>query len=185
MVVYISGGCKNGKSSIAEKIAYSLKEDNKPFYYIATMSPLDEEDKKRIIKHKKDREHLFFETIEIPTNIREIEKKCNLEGTFLIDSMTALLANEMFINNEVIDDAYKNIINDLLYIIPKMKNVIIVSDYIFSDSIKYDSITNKYKKGLAFIDRRCAKISDILIEVCYNNIIVHKGRERVEEIKLC
>lgn len=185
MIVYISGGCKNGKSSIAEKIAYALKEDNKPFYYIATMCPSDEEDKRRIIKHRKDREHLFFETIEIQRNIKNLEKVCNLDGTFLIDSVTALLANEMFFENKIFYNAYKNITYDLLYIISKVKNLVIVSDYIFSDSIKYDDITNKYRKGLAFIDRSCAKKSDVLIEVCYNNIIVHKGKERFEKIKLC
>lgn len=185
MIVYISGGCKNGKSGIAEKIAYSLKENNKPFYYIATMCPYDEEDIKRIEKHKEDRKHLFFNTIEIQRNIKNLESICDLKGTFLIDSVTALLANEMFVDENVIDNAYKKVAEDLLYIISKMKNVVLVSDYIFSDSIKYDNITNQYKKGLAFIDKSCARVSDILIEVCYNNIIIHKGKERFEKINLC
>lgn len=185
MIVYVSGGCKNGKSSIAEKISYSLKEDNNPFYYIATMCPCDNEDIKRIEKHKKDRQHLFFETIEIQRNIKNLENICDLRGTFLIDSVTALLANEMFINESIINNAYEKVTEDLLYIISKMKNVVLVSDYIFSDSILYDNITNQYKKGLAFIDKNCAKKSDILIEVCYNNIIIHKGKERFKEINLC
>lgn len=185
MIIYVSGGCKNGKSGIAEKIAYTLKENSSPFYYIATMCPTDEEDKRRIEKHKKDREHLFFETIEIQKNIKDLENVCNLNGTFLIDSVTALLANEMFLKNNVIDDAYNKVCDDLLYIICKMKNVVIVSDYIFSDSLKYDNITNQYKKGLAFIDKSCAKKSDILIEVCYNNVILHKGKERFKSLKIC
>lgn len=184
MIVYISGGCKNGKSSIAEKIAFTLKQTDKPFYYIATMEPKDEEDKKRIEKHKKDREHLFFETIEIHKNIINLEKTLNLDGTFLIDSVTALLANEMF-NDNIIEDAYKKVSHDLLYIIEKMKNVVIVSDYIYSDSIQYDNTTKNYIKGLAYIDKTCSKKADILIEVCYNNIIVHKGKDKFKEIKLC
>nr|WP_317357743.1 bifunctional adenosylcobinamide kinase/adenosylcobinamide-phosphate guanylyltransferase [uncultured Tyzzerella sp.] len=185
MIIYVSGGCKNGKSGIAEKIAYTLKENNSPFYYIATMCPTDEEDKKRIEKHKENRKHLFFETIEIQKNIKNLENICNLNGTFLIDSVTALLANEMFLKDKVVNDAYKKVCDDLLYIICKMKNVVIVSDYIFSDSLKYDNITNQYKKGLAFIDKSCAKKSDILIEVCYNNIILHKGEERFKNLKIC
>lgn len=185
MIVYISGGCKNGKSGIAEKIAYSLKENNKPFYYIATMCPTDEEDEKRIKKHREDRKNLFFETIEIQQNIKDLENICDLKGTFLIDSVTALLANEMFLNGNVINDAYKKVCDDLLYIICKMKNVVMVSDYIFSDSMKYDYITNQYKKGLAFIDKNCVKKSDILIEICYNNIIFHKGKERAKNLNIC
>ncbi|WP_250277453.1 bifunctional adenosylcobinamide kinase/adenosylcobinamide-phosphate guanylyltransferase [[Clostridium] colinum] len=183
MIVYVSGGCKNGKSSIAEKIAFSLKEEDKPFYYIATMCPTDEEDLIRIEKHKKNRLHLNFKTIEIQKDIKNIENLCDLKGTFLIDSVTALLANEMFKDNLMLE-AYKKVSEDLLYIISKMRNVVLVSDYIFSDSIKYDEITNTYKKGLAFIDKSCVKNADVLIEVCYNNIIVHKGKERFDEIKL-
>lgn len=184
MIIYVSGGCKNGKSSIAEKIAFKLKQKDKPFYYIATMKPVDDEDEKRIEKHRKDREHLFFETIEINKNINELEKIANLDGTFLIDSVTALLANEMFNNGTIIEEAYKKVSEDLLYIVNKMKNVVIVSDYIFSDIIQYDNITKKYIKGLAYIDKTCAKKSDILIEVCYNNIIIHKGKDIVKELKL-
>ena len=185
MIVYISGGCKNGKSKIAENIAYSLKENDKDFYYIATMKPIDEEDNKRIKKHREDRKNMFFNTVEIHNNIKNLENICNLNGTFLLDSVTALLANEMFYNNTFIKDSYKKVCHDLLYIMSKAKNMVIVSDYIYSDSVIYDEITNSYKKGLAFIDKSCAKKADVLIEVCYNNIIFHKGKERFKKLNLC
>lgn len=185
MIVYISGGCKNGKSKIAENIAYILKQNNDDFYYIATMKPVDKEDNQRIKKHREDRKNMFFNTIEIHNNIKILEDICNLNSTFLLDSVTALLVNEMFINNIFIKDAYKKVCEDLLYIISKIKNIVIVSDYIYSDSIIYDKVTNNYKKGLAFIDKALAKKSDILIEVCYSNIILHKGKERFEKLNLC
>lgn len=186
MIVYISGGCKNGKSSYAEKIANNLREENKPFYYIATMISSDKEDEERIKRHIYQRKNFNFETVEIYKDIKNIEKVCNLEGTFLIDSTTALLANEMFLNNkQFIPNIYKKVAKDLIYIIKKMKNVVIVSDYIFSDSINYDEYTNQYRKGLAFIDKCCAAESDILIEVCYGNIIFYKGKEKLKDIKLC
>lgn len=182
MIVYISGGCKNGKSTIAENIASNLKQKSLPFYYIATMKPVDKEDEIRIKNHKKSRQHLGFETIEILENIKNLENMCNINGTFLIDSTTALLANEMFKNNNINLDAYKKVCEDIVYIIKKLKNVVIVSDYIYSDCINYDNVTNVYKKGLAFIDKNCAKEADVLIEVCYNNIIIHKGKERFKKI---
>lgn len=182
MIVYISGGCKNGKSTIGEKIAYNLKKNDK-LYYIATMNPFDNEDLKRIEKHKKDRANLPFETIEIHNNIKNLENIVNLNNTFFIDSVTALLANEMFIENNINKNAYKKVSEDLLYLIKKMKNVVLISDYIFSDSIIYDNNVNLYKKSLAYIDKKCANISDLLLEICYNNIIIHKGDW--ERIKIC
>lgn len=182
MIVYISGGCKNGKSSYAEKIANVLKEKDMPFYYIATMDCYDKEDEERIKEHKKQRQIFNFKTIEIKTNIKDLENIANLKGTFLIDSTTALLANEMFLKNEkTVFDVYKKVAKDLVYITKKMKNVVIVSDYIFSDSINYDKYTNNYKKGLAFIDNVFGLKSDVLIEVCYGNLIFYKGREKLEE----
>lgn len=180
MIVYISGGCKNGKSGFAEKIANFLynKQDN--LYYIATMKPCDNEDEKRIINHKKQREIFNFKTIEITKNIKNLENLCDLNSTFLLDSATALLANEMFLENgEFFPKAHKKVCDDLLYILKKVKNIVIVSDYIYADAIKYDDYTKAYKKGLAFIDKNCAQLADILIEVSYGNLIFYKGKEKL------
>lgn len=184
MIVYISGGCKNGKSSFAEQIAYNLKEKENPLYYIATMNPCDKEDNERIKKHIKQRERFNFKTIEINRNIDNLENICDLKGSFLIDSATALLVNEMFLENgDIIENAYLKVAQNLNYILNKMKNVVIVSDYIFSDTIKYDNFTEMYRKGLAFIDKSCAKYADVVIEVSYGNLKFFKG-ENLKE-KLC
>ena len=55
MKVYISGGCKNGKSMLAQNLAKKLAGDA-PMYYIATMIPHDKEDNARIAKHIEDRD---------------------------------------------------------------------------------------------------------------------------------
>lgn len=185
MIIYISGGCKNGKSGYAEKIANYLKDDNNKFYYIATMCSSDTEDDERIERHRKEREKFNFKTIEIKKNIKDLENICDLQGTFLIDSVTALLSNEMFLTDgQFLEDAFKKVTDDLIYIIKKLKNVVIVSDYIFSDSIFYDKYTENYRKGLAFIDKACAKECDVLIEICYGNMIAYKGNKVLKEMQL-
>ena len=70
MKIFVSGGCKNGKSTIAEKLAVSLKKDN--LYYIATMVPSDKEDENRILNHQKSREGLGFKTLEIPVDRKSV-----------------------------------------------------------------------------------------------------------------
>ena len=48
MNIFISGGCKNGKSYHAQELARDMaSEQNVPLYYIATMIPTDEEDQER------------------------------------------------------------------------------------------------------------------------------------------
>ena len=66
MRVFISGGCKNGKSMLAQRIAV---KQGAPLYYIATMIPYDDEDRARIRRHLKEREGWGFETIECGRNI--------------------------------------------------------------------------------------------------------------------
>ena len=52
MNVFISGGCKNGKSYYAQEVARDMaNEKNVPLYYLATMIPVDDEDRARIKRH--------------------------------------------------------------------------------------------------------------------------------------
>ena len=44
MIVFICGGSKSGKSSLAQNISKALSKDS-ALYYVATMIPSDAEDK--------------------------------------------------------------------------------------------------------------------------------------------
>ena len=57
MTVFISGGAKCGKSSIAQDLTVALSKGGK-HYYIATMIPSGEEDQERIRRHLADRDGL-------------------------------------------------------------------------------------------------------------------------------
>ena len=52
MSTYISGGCKNGKSFYAQRVAQA---GGAPLYYVATMIPHDDEDRARIVRHRQAR----------------------------------------------------------------------------------------------------------------------------------
>ena len=97
MKVLISGGVKNAKSSYAEDLAIKLSKNNR-LYYLATMVPYDEEDCKRIKLHQMSRIDKGFNTIEVATDIDKVLNECDNHSTFLLDSLTALVLNEMFKN---------------------------------------------------------------------------------------
>lgn len=182
MKVFISGGCKNGKSTYAERIAVALSQRPKPLYYIATMRPMDSEDRARIQRHRFNRKDLGFHTIEMESDILDIANSCNKNGTFLLDSTTALLANEMFTKDGAIHkDADEKVGRELETVISELNNIVIVSDYIYSDVVLYDDLTKNYCRGLGHIDRICARNCDVVIEVCYGNMVLHKGAEVFNE----
>ena len=176
MKIFISGGCKNGKSHYAQRIAQVQQPGS--LFYIATMKPVDAEDTKRIYKHRQEREGWGFTTIEQPVDIEKILDKCNHSHSFLLDSLTALLANEMFLSNGGVNEqAARKITSGLHQVLDKINNIVIVSDYIYSDAFLYEPLTEKYRKSLAEIDRAAAGNCDVVLEIAYANIIVHKGKE--------
>lgn len=171
----VIGSSKSGKSEVGERIALSLNKYK--VVYIATMIPYDKEDEERINKHIENRIGLNFKTIEKERNLHEIIRYIEASDTILIDSITSLLTNEMFIGKKIIKNPSISIICGLEEIMDKAQNTIIISDYIFNDSIKYDEITEGYKKELAIINKRLAKHCDKVIECTFSNMKYHKWVE--------
>ena len=92
MNYFLSGGAKNGKSSLAQRIVCAQPG---PRYYLATMIPHDDEDLLRIRRHIDDRAGLGFTTVECGTDILSALGRMDSGGAVLLDSVTALLSNEM------------------------------------------------------------------------------------------
>lgn len=168
----IVGGSKSGKSQIGEEIALSLNKDK--VIYVATMKPYDEEDLKRIQLHIKNREGLNFKTIEKQSNLHEIVYEISNEDTVLIDSITSLLTNEMFISDKIIMNPSSNILSGIKKIGNKARNIVIISDYIFNDAIVYDEITENFKKQLSIINKELANFCNKVIECNFGNVKQHK-----------
>lgn len=180
MNVFISGGCKNGKSLYAQRRAKEMAaEQGAKLYYIATMIPHDDEDEARIKRHLKEREGWGFETLEQGRDILKLlEKDIDPKGVFLLDSVTALLANEMFRIDGTFDFyAGNRVAEEIRKLALATGNIVFVSDYIYSDSIFFDAYTENYREALAHVDKTLAEICDGVIEVTYGLIRDYKNRE--------
>lgn len=174
MKIYLSGACKNGKSFRAQRLAKDMQKPGRPLYYLATMIPADEEDRLRIETHRRERHGWGFETLEITSNVAEATAPCDPEAPLLLDSVTALLANRMFDRNGDMDrDAPEKTIEDLLALAGKTKNIVFVSDYIYSDACLYDEPTEAFRHGLARIDRTVAAACDTVLEVVAGNTVTY------------
>lgn len=181
MNVFISGGCKNGKSYYAQKTAKEMADKlGKPLYYIATMIPRDEEDRARIRRHLDERDGWGFETIEQGMNLLEIldNKEVDLSGVFLLDSVTAVLENEMFCRGDDLkgngdqeiffdDKAADRVKGDCVAFAKATGNTVFVSDGIYGDLGEYSESTEDYRRGLAACDRAIAAACDRVVEIAY------------------
>jgi adenosylcobinamide kinase/adenosylcobinamide-phosphate guanylyltransferase len=174
MRAFISGGCKNGKSYYAQRLASSMR--GAKLYYVATMLPGDDEDAERIKRHRRERRGWGFETVEQPRDIALILQKCDCGATFLLDSLTALLANEMFPGGgQVNAGAADKISGELSSVLDALANIVVVSDYIYADGLAFDPLTEEYMRSLARLDRLAAAKCDTVVEVSFSAAAVHKG----------
>ncbi|WP_294428909.1 bifunctional adenosylcobinamide kinase/adenosylcobinamide-phosphate guanylyltransferase [uncultured Treponema sp.] len=207
MKVLISGGCKNGKSSYAQELAVKealAANENRPssLVYFATMIPHDSEDDERIKKHRDDRKNLGFKTIECGKNISEVAKNLELGSVVLFDSLTALVANEMFEKDDAClksaENPFENLEAEEPEIIQKIQNeleilmnqaasVIFVSDTIFNDGRIYDKTTELYRRILAkterFVAERCDKLIEMSAKLKIENKKSQAGENKVEKME--
>ncbi|MDD4200731.1 MAG: bifunctional adenosylcobinamide kinase/adenosylcobinamide-phosphate guanylyltransferase [Eubacteriales bacterium] len=203
MNIFVSGGCKNGKSYYAQHSARALagsgipgKPPERPLYYIATMIPHDEEDQARIRRHLSEREGWGFQTIEQGRNLLEIlerakatatgdarsgEDAIDLSGVFLLDSVTAVLENEMYPvalknRSEIVflgEDmtAPERVKQDMVAFAGAIEDaggsIVFVSDGIYGDMGEYSSSTENYRRALAGCDRAIAKVCNKVVEITY------------------
>ena len=179
MKMLFTGGSKSGKSMGAQEAARDLAGGSRSLYYVATMIPSDDEDRDRIKAHIEARKGWGFETIEQgrsicdlladPGVVRDGGLPIDKDGVFLIDSVTALLGNEMFSSSGDVDhEAARRIATELADFAGQVGDVIFVSDWIFADAAPqwgmYDELTEEYRRGLAEINRSLASLCDRVFE---------------------
>ena len=177
MTYFISGGAKCGKSAMAQDLTVALARGSK-HYYVATMIPSGEEDRERIRRHIADRDGMGFETVECFRNILDCLQTADMNGVFLVDSVTSLFQNALFPvekNYEMDLEAANRCADELVAFARTVRHAVFVSDYIYSDAERYSESTEMYRKCLASIDRRLAAVCDTVIEVTAGQLTIHKG----------
>ncbi len=177
MNCFISGGAKNGKSTLAQQIALRLAQGG-PHFYVATMCSTGPEDDERIRRHIADRAGMGFETVECFTDLPQCLAQADRNAVFLVDSVTALMQNALF-------PAQKQYALDLLgaercaegivRFAKLVRHAVFVSDAIYCDDAVHSQTTEQYRRCLAQIDRRLAAACDTVIEMVAGQPIVYKG----------
>ncbi len=162
MRVLLVGGSKSGKSGLAQSLVKALAKDG-PLYYLATMEPVDGEDRARIARHLDARAGWGFETVEQGRGLEQCRTRIASQGTVLLDSVTALLANEMF--QSCLDEkAQERALAEILWLSGHCRHLICVCDDIFRDAGQYEAWTERYRWDLAILCRQLAAVFEVVCE---------------------
>ena len=94
----------------------------------------------------------------------------------LLDSVTALLANEMFRADGSVDfSAGERLADDLVRFAELASNVVFVADFVFSDGRDYGELTEIYKKALGHIGVKLAAACCNVAELSASIPMWYKG----------
>jgi adenosylcobinamide kinase/adenosylcobinamide-phosphate guanylyltransferase len=171
MIALITGGSGSGKSAFAEDYACRLSPDEK--LYVATMVPCDEESRRRIARHRSMRAEKFFATVECPQSILSVLQKKH--KTVLVECVSNWAANRLFAPGGTPEDTVSTIVSELVALHRDNKNVVVVSNEIFSDGIPYDAATTQYIAVVAEINRQLSRHAQLVAEVVCGIPVVQKG----------
>ena len=171
MVTLVIGGSGSGKSEYAESLILDMGERRR--IYIATMKPWDEECEKRIERHRRMRAKKQFETVECYRNLKDLNLgTLKTHGAVLLECMSNLVSNELFGTGEMDEapilteeEAAEEILKGILHIKEQAKDLVIVTNEVFSDGDGYSEETNTYRRILGEINRRAAAVADSVVEV--------------------
>lgn len=174
MICLILGGSASGKSEYAEDLVLRLSSGEKT--YLAAMEPYGEEARSRIERHRRLREGKGFLTVEKPRRIEEAAGEAR--GTVLLETVSILLANELFTPEGTIDkEAPERVMQGIQALSEgkKIRNLVMVSDLIFSGELPEDPGVLEYVRSLGELHRRTAFAADLVAEVTGGIPFVWKG----------
>lgn len=100
MRVLVTGGSGSGKSAFAERVAALLSPTRT---YVATMVGDGTEARERIERHRRQRAHLGFVTLECPDTLADVPATA---GVVLVDDIGNLCANALFTVDGTIRDEH-------------------------------------------------------------------------------
>lgn len=161
-IVYISGGCRSGKSAYAQNLAESLSGRKG---YIATCPVIDSEMDKRIARHQQEREGRGWQTIEAPVMLADAVRSATGFDVLLVDCLTLWVNNLLYEaqqqNRDFSEDDIRDLCIDLMSACREQgKTIIFVSNELGMGLVPADSVSRRYRDLVGRCNQMVAKEAD-------------------------
>ncbi|MDA3902265.1 MAG: bifunctional adenosylcobinamide kinase/adenosylcobinamide-phosphate guanylyltransferase [Desulfuromusa sp.] len=161
-LVYVSGGCRSGKSNYAQQLAETLPGKR---VYLATCPLIDAEMEQRIALHQQQRADREWETIEAPLDLAGAVEQAHDFDVLLIDCLTLWINNLLYEAEKKEDYLTEQMISkqcmELVDICRKRNQTIIfVTNELGMGLVPVDSVSRRYRDCLGRCNQTLAKLSD-------------------------
>jgi adenosylcobinamide kinase/adenosylcobinamide-phosphate guanylyltransferase len=171
-LVFVTGGCRSGKSKHALQMAEEM--DAKRKIYIATCVPQDDEMKKRVAHHQKQRSGTWM-TVEEPLNLpRAIVENSPKADVLLIDCLTLWTSNLLM---ETQDEAIlKNKIEQLIQAFAQADcSVVVVSNEVGSGIVPENRLARQFRDIAGWVNQSVAAFADRVVWMVAGIPVTVKG----------
>lgn len=170
MIHLVTGGSGSGKSEYAEQLA--VKSGDFPRIYLATMMVWDREGEQRVLRHRAMRAEKGFVTVERFSDLDQMEAPGVLmtsddravSSVILLECMSNLVSNEFYRERE---GTAERILKGIRFLAAHCRDLIIVTNEVFSDGVCYGEETEAYLKLLGEINCRLGRLADTVTEVVF------------------
>ena len=173
MLTLVVGGAASGKSAYAE--ALLLRSVAARRIYLAAMEPFGPEAEARIKRHRAMRSEKGFETLECYVNIECAPVPSG--ASVLLEDLGNLCANELFSPQGAGKGAADSILRGMNALYRRCRDLIIVSNEVFTGGTDYGPETVRYLSVLSYVNRKIAARADAVCEICGGAAMYYKGAE--------
>lgn len=167
-LLLVSGENNSGKSRFAEQL---IGEMTGKRYYIATMKSCTRENEKRIEKHRRQREGLAFQTLELPFEVGNAPIEA--DAVVLLEDVSNLLANVLFEQKGTEEEVYR----DLLRLGTRCGVLVAVTITGLDPEAEagYDEETKTYIRALNHLNARLAGLAETVFPMQEGKPVGWKG----------
>ncbi|SDZ92885.1 adenosylcobinamide kinase /adenosylcobinamide-phosphate guanylyltransferase [Desulfuromusa kysingii] len=164
-LIYVSGGCRSGKSHYAQQRLESLPGKRA---YLATCPQIDAEMEQRIVKHQQQRAHKGWETIEAPLDLAGAIEQAHGFDFLLVDCLTLWVNNLLYeaeqqgiiLTEEAISHRGVELVNACR---KTNQTIIFVSNELGMGLVPADPVSRRYRDCLGRCNQTLATRADEVV----------------------
>jgi adenosylcobinamide kinase/adenosylcobinamide-phosphate guanylyltransferase len=171
-LVFVTGGCRSGKSRYALQTAEKIAATRK--IYIATCAPQDDEMQQRVARHQKERGPNWV-TVEAPLHLPQVIVE-NSPGAhvILIDCLTLWTSNLMLATHD--ETLLKNKMEQLVQaLVAADCPVVVVSNEVGSGIVPENRLARRFRDIVGWLNQSVAACADRVVWMVAGIPVTVKG----------
>jgi adenosylcobinamide kinase/adenosylcobinamide-phosphate guanylyltransferase len=159
-IVFVTGGCRSGKSTYAMQAAEKIPAEQK--IYIATCVPRDDEMKRRVARHQKERSQDWVTVdapLELPKAILQNSRRANV---ILVDCLTLWMSNLLIETGD--ENKIEKTISQLIDAIEKAEcPIILVSNEVGSGIVPQNRLARQFRDMAGWLNQAVARCANKVV----------------------